>query len=205
MTKSSLYNLTRKDLPNAVECLKDAFKDDPLWAEVFRDDPDRDNALSAFFACPLLFGMKFGKASAVSPSTEGLAVWIPGKHADMNMWDMLRSGALFYGMRMGKETVSNLAVISKQTGSDRKRLMIKQDYMYLLIIGVASSAQGKGLGSKLIAAVTEECDNENLKLYLETEKEENLRFYKKHGFTVLEKITLPKLNLPMWLMLREPQ
>jgi len=30
-------------------------------------------------------------------------------------------------------------------------------------------------------------------------------FYERHGLTVLEKITLPKLDLPMWLMLRKPQ
>jgi len=44
-----------------------------------------------------------------------------------------------------------------------------------------------------------------LTLYLETEKEDNLFFYEKHGFTVLEKINLPKLDLSMWLMLRNSQ
>ncbi len=52
--------------------------------------------------------------------------------------------------------------------------------------------------------IKQECDNQDLNLYLETEKEENLRFYEKHGFTVLEKINLPILDLPMWLMLRSP-
>lgn len=53
--------------------------------------------------------------------------------------------------------------------------------------------------------IKQECDNEGLNLYLETEKEKNLLFYEKHGFSVLEKINLPKLEVPMWLMLRSPQ
>ncbi len=74
-----------------------------------------------------------------------------------------------------------------------------------MLVGVSSSAQGEGFGSKLMDTIKQECDNEGLNLYLETEKEENLRFYEKHGLTVLEKINLPKLDLPMWLMLRKPQ
>ncbi len=204
MSRSGLYCLTKKDVPKAVDSLKDAFNNDPLWAEVFKNDPDRDQALSAFFTCPLLYGMKFGKACATTPSAEGVAVWVPGKYADMSMWGMLRSGALFYGMKMGKQSVQNLAIVSKQTGRKRKKLMRNQAYNYLTIIGVSSSAQGKGFGSKLMDAIKQECDSEGLNLYLETEKEENLSFYEKHGFAVLEKINLPKIDLPMWLMLRHP-
>lgn len=200
MSASSLYRLTKEDIPRAVECLKDAFKDDPLWKEVFKNDPDKDKALSGFFTCPLLYGMKFGKVYATSPNIEGAAVWVPGKYADMTMWRMLRCGALSYGAKMGKETMSNLSIVSKQLGSERKRLMKNKPYVYLTIIGVSSTAQGKGFGSKLMENIKEECSRKRLHLYLETEKEENLPFYKKHGLTVLKDIVFEKINLPMWLM-----
>ncbi len=205
MSTSSLYRLTKEDIPRAVECLKDAFKDDPLWCEVFKNDPDKDKSLTAFFTCPLLYGMKFGKAYATSPEIEGVAVWVPGKHSDMTMWGMLRCGALSYGAKMGKESIRNLSIVSKQLGPTRKRLMKNKPYLYLTIIGVSSMAQGKGFGSKIMDAMKEECTREGLHLYLETEKEENLPFYEKHGFAVLEKIVFKKLNLPMWLMERKPQ
>jgi len=204
MSNSTLYSLTREDIPKAVESLKDAFSNDPLWEQVFKEDPEKDQSLTAFFTCPLLYGMKFGKACATSPSAEGVAVWVPGKYANMGMWGMLRSGALFYGMKMGKQSASNLAIVSKQTGHKRKMLMKNHAYKYLTVIGVSSSARGKGFGSKLMDAIKQECDKEGLYCYLETEKEENLNFYEKHGFTVFEKINLPKLDLPMWLMLRHP-
>jgi len=99
MSCSNLYSLAREDIPKAVETLKDAFSNDPLWKKVFKEDPDKDQALTAFFSIPLLYGMKFGKARATSSSLEAVAVWLPGKFANMGMWGMLRSGALFHGMK----------------------------------------------------------------------------------------------------------
>ena len=205
MLRSSLYRLTNEDLPRAVECLKDAFKDDPLWAEVFKNDPDRERALTGFYTCPLLYGMKYGKAYAVSPEIQGVAVWVPGRYSNMSMWGMLRCGALSYGLWMGKETMRNMAIVSKQLGPDRNSFMKNKPYSYLMIIGVSSAAQQKGLGSIMMDLLKEESDRDGLYLYLETEKEENVPFYEKHGFTVLQKIVFKKLNLPMWEMERRPR
>ena len=201
----SICRLTKEDIPRAVECLKDAFKDDPLWAEVFKNDPDKDNSLTGFYATPLLYGIKYGKAYSATPEIEGVAVWVPGKFATMTMWRMFRCGALLYGAKMGKETLQNLSIISKQLGPERKSLMKNKTYQYLMIIGVSGRAQGMGLASKLMDAMKEESEREGIHLYLETEKEENIAFYEKHGFKMLKKIVLKKLQLPMWLMERKPE
>ena len=148
--------------------------------------------------------MKYGKVYATSPEIEGVAVWVPDKHADMTMWGMMRSGGLSYGMKMGKETIRNLSIISKQLSSDRKRLMKNKPYIYLTIIGVISAMQGKGLGGVLMDALKEECSSKEVHLYLETEAEENLAFYQKHGLTVIQKIMFKKINLPMWQMVVKP-
>ena len=205
MPAPSLYPLTKADIPQAVICLKDAFKDDPLWAEVFRTDPHKDKSLSGFFTIPLLYGMKFGKVYATSPQIEGVAVWVPGKYANMTSWGMLRCGALQYGMKMGKDSIRNLSIISRQLGPDRKRLMKDEPYIYLTMIGIRSGKQGKGLGSKIMNTIKEECDREGVHLYLETEKEDNLPFYEKHGLMVLQKIVFEKINQPMWEMARKPE
>lgn len=204
MVESSLYRLTREDIPRAVECLKDAFQDDPLWEKVFKDDPNRDGALTGFYTCPLLYGMRYGRAYAISPDLEGVAVWVPGNYSHMTLWGMLRSGALAYGMKMGRESARNLGIVNKQLGPARKRLMRNKPYLYVMIIGVSSAAQGKGFGSKIMDAIEQEASREGLHIYLETEKEENITFYQKQGYRVLEKVDLPKINLPMWLMERQP-
>jgi len=204
MSTHSLHRLTKEDISRAVECLKDAFEDDPLWAEVFKNDPDRDNALTGFFTCPLLYGMKFGKAYATSPEIEGVAAWVSDKYANMTMWHMLLSGALPYGSKMGKETLRNLSTVNRYIRPRRRSLMKNKPYMYLVIIGISSAAQGNGFGSKIIDAIKEESSRKGFYIYLETEKEENVVFYEKHGFNVVERIDLEELNVPMWLMERKP-
>ncbi len=204
MSTLPLYRVTKADIPPAVQCLKDAFRDDPLWTVVFKDDPDKDKSLSGFFTCPLLYGMKFGTAYATSRDIEGVAAWVPGRYADMTMWRMLRCGALAYGAKMGRSTVRNLSIVSNKLGSDRKRLMKNKPYTYLTIIGVSPEAQGKGLGTKLMNTLTQECTKKGHYVYLETEKEENLPFYEKYGFTVLERVMLEELKVPMWEMVRKP-
>lgn len=200
-----LYRSTKEDLPNAVACLKDAFADDPLWTAIFKNDPDREKALSAFFTFPLLYGMKYGQVWATSPEIEGIAAWVPGKYAEMTLWRMLCSGVLSYGTRLGKETRHNLTIVSKQLVPARKRWTRNKPFLYLAIIGISSAAQGKGLGSKIMEAIKEEADRNKLYLYVETEKEENLLFYQKHEFVLLQKIMFEEINLPMWLMERRPK
>jgi GNAT superfamily N-acetyltransferase len=71
-------------------------------------------------------------------------------------------------------------------------------------MGVSQEFQGKGFGGKLLRAVIEKAETERKPIYLETQKEENINFYEKHGFSVKKKIILPEpLNLPMWLMVRD--
>ncbi len=204
MSTEHLHPLDRQEIPKAAEKLKDAFRDDPLWAEVFKNDPHREKSLSSFFTCPLLYGLKFGKVYATSAKLEAIAAWVPGKYSNMTMWGMLRCGALSYGTKMGKEAIGNLSIISKQLVPDRKKQMKGKSYLYLLIIGVVSSAQRKGFGSQMMDVICQEADRKGLYVYLETEKEENLPFYEKHGFGVLQKITFKKLHVPMWEMARKP-
>ena len=64
-------------------------------------------------------------------------------------------------------------------------------------------AQGRGLGSSVLAPVLGRCDDEGLGAYLESSKEENLAFYSRHGFEVTEEVQLPG-GPPVWLMWRDP-
>lgn len=204
MTESTLYRLTNEDLPAAVSCLKEAFADDPLWAEVFKHDPNKDEALNGFFACPLLYGLKYGKVYATSANIEAVAVWVPGKLAEMSFFRMIRCGAMAYGAKMGKETIRRLSITNKQISPDRTRHMKNTPFVYLTIIGVSPDAQGKGLGSQLLNEIKDECDAQGLHIYLETETEQNVRFYEKHGFEVLQKTVFKELELPIWEMVRRP-
>lgn len=204
MLTDGLYRLKKSDVPHAAETLKNAFEHDPLWAAVFKQGPKRDTQLTGFFTCPVLYGLKYGKVYAPSPALEGVAAWLPGRYANMTMARMMLCGALPYGAKMSAQQGRFFAALGKTLEREKKKLLEGKPFVYLSVIGIAQSAQGQGYGSRLVNAIKEECDRDGAVLYLETETEENVHFYEKHGFRVLQKLTLDEVGLPLWQMARVP-
>ena len=68
---------------------------------------------------------------------------------------------------------------------------------------MSSAIQGQGHGTKLLNHLIERGKKENLPIYLETETEVNVKYYKKFGFEVVKEMILPIINQPMWIMIRE--
>ncbi len=63
----------------------------------------------------------------------------------------------------------------------------KEQHWHLGPIGVLPCCRGLGIGSKLMERFCKEVDNCSAKAYLETDLDENVRFYKKFGFEVISK------------------
>ena len=73
---------------------------------------------------------------------------------------------------------------------------------YLLLLGVDDPYRGQGLGGRLIEPVLARARQERLACYLETEKEENLGFYARHGFHLAEEGREPRHGVRTWGLLR---
>jgi GNAT superfamily N-acetyltransferase len=71
-------------------------------------------------------------------------------------------------------------------------------------MGVDPGYQRLGIGGALLAPVLAKADAAGAPCYLETQTADNVRFYQRHGFTVVEKGEVPGQGWPMWAMLREP-
>jgi len=194
---SDLYKIQKKDLKNAVNVLTNAFSEDSMWKEVF-DDEDKNRVLTEVM---VRFCMKYGNVLATSDNLEGVIAIAP-HDKDMTTWRIIRSGAFFLSMKIASES-KKMKVLSNAIEEAKKSLNLGP-YIHLLIMGVSQEFQGKGFGGKLLRALIEKAETERKPIYLETQKEDNINFYEKYGFSVKKKIILPEpLNLPMWLMVRE--
>ena len=52
--------------------------------------------------------------------------------------------------------------------------------------------------------VLEQADEEGIPCYLETENEDNIGFYERLGFNVVNSETIPNINVTTWALLRKP-
>jgi len=196
----ALYPVQKRNVPQAAAVLVDAFEHDPVWKAILADATPTQRI--ATFEAPLLHCLKYGQVYAPSENMEGVAAWVPGDLSTMTPWRMLRSGAMWAGLRMGWGVAKKMEPIFGPLDADRKENMKGQTFIYLLVIGVAPAYQGQGFGGKLLRALIEKSERTGTPLYLETETESNVRMYEHLGFTVVKEIVLPIINLPMWEMTR---
>ena len=194
---SDLYKIQKRDLKNAVDVLTDAFSKESMWKEVFNDE-EKNRILTEVM---VRFCLKYGSVYATSENFEGIMALAP-HDKEMTTWTIVRSGAFFLSMKIADEA-KKMEVLSVAVEEAKKSLNLGS-YIHLLMMGVAREFQGKGFGGKLLRALLEKAEAEKKSIYLETQKENNVKLYEKYGFSVKRKIILPEpLNLPMWLMVRQ--
>lgn len=75
-----------------------------------------------------------------------------------------------------------------------------EPHVHLGPIGVAPGEQRRGVGSALMRCYIEALDNDKAAGYLETDRPENVEFYRKFGFTVQRQEEL--IGTPVWYMWR---
>jgi ribosomal protein S18 acetylase RimI-like enzyme len=192
----NLYKIRKQDLQNAVNVLTDAFSEESMWKEVFKNE-EKNRALTEVM---VRFCFKYGNVVSTSENIEGVMAIAP-YDKDMTTWRIIRCGAFFLSMRIAREA-KIMQVLTKAVEEAKKSLNLGP-YIHLLMMGVSQEFQGKGFGGRLLRAVIEKAEIENLPIYLETQKEANVSLYEKYGFSVEKKVILPDpLNLPMWLMIQ---
>ena len=199
----SLYKLREKDISKADRVLTDAFRQDPLWSRVLGGS--KTAQLQGLFQVPIRYCFRYGAVYASSENLEGVITWVPGDLADMPIWRLIRSGAIWSGLRLAVQLYSKLGSVFKPIEDDRKENMKGSRFIYLPVLGVASEFQGQGFGGKLLSALIAESEQAEVPLYLETESESNVRWYERFGFESIKQINLPVINLPMWEMARKPK
>ena len=79
----------------------------------------------------------------------------------------------------------------------------KAPHAHLVFLGVATNAQGRGVGSELLKHTLASLDASGTVAYLECSTERNVALYQRHGFEVTGQFELP--NLHMWTMARQPR
>jgi ribosomal protein S18 acetylase RimI-like enzyme len=179
-----------------------AFETDPLWTAVIVDSDHRSEMLVGMFTALTRTTVVAQGVAEKTPGLEGVALWFPpGK--DMGVWAMVKAGFAMprFVMRLPKLDRKRMMAVLRQVGERRKALM-SEPHWYVAAIGVDPESQGMGYGSVLMEHGIARADRDEAPIYLETETERNVSFYRKLGFEVVEEFTPRGVDVEMWFMAR---
>jgi ribosomal protein S18 acetylase RimI-like enzyme len=199
-TGSSVRKATLAHAPRLAQALASAFQDDPVIAWIFPDEHRRRAVLPAFMEFRL-HKLAFPHDQVwMTTDRSAAAVWLPPP----GRWQLSRPQQLrllpalvrFFGLR----TVSVLGALDRM----EQRHPHNPPHWYLFILGTEPAAQGRGLGSALLAQMLARVDADGMPAYLESSSERNLAWYGRHGFEVTGEVVIPG-GPRIWPMWREPR
>ena len=196
--------LQKRQLADAGDVLGRAFYDDSLMTYVLPDDAQRERVLPWFMGIAAKYGLMYGDVDTTVGKVEAAAIWLPPGDAPPSTFRMARAGMIWAPFKLGMGAMSRFMTVNNVVEELHKRDVPAQHW-YLMVLGVDPPRQGQGVGGALIQPVLARADAQGLPCYLETMKERNVTFYRKHGFHVLVEDDIPKGGPHFWTMLRDPQ
>jgi GNAT superfamily N-acetyltransferase len=130
----------------------------------------------------------------------GAALWMPAGRAPMS--DDRADRADRFAAELAELCAPHDGRILELVGL-MDQLHPHEPHEYLWFIGVVPAAQGRGLGSALIAPVLQRADRAGHPAYLESTSPHNKALYERHGFRAAAPFAVAG-GPPMWPMWPDP-
>jgi GNAT superfamily N-acetyltransferase len=190
---------TSSDVPALARMLARAFLDDPVASWAWRPERLRLGALERFQAVRLR-QLLAGEEVWTNDELTCAALWAPP-----GRWhSSLRETAELVPSFLHPRLFMRMPMVALGWEKLERAHPHKPPHVYLALLGTEPDAQGRGLGSAVLAPVLEQCDSDGVGAYLESSKKRNIDFYARHGFRVLGEIQLVR-GPTMWKMWRDPR
>lgn len=193
--------LKKQDIIKAGEVLGRALKDDPVSVYVMPNKEKRHKSIKHVFQFITCIGLRYGEVHTTSPNLEGVGVWIffnsYNEHGLGNSLCSFKAKMWKLGAEAGK--------LFKPIMELNEKMHIKYasgKHWYLQSLGVDPEYQGKRYCSLLMNYILHKIDKITLPVFLETSTVNNVNFYKKLDFEVMEEIIAEGTDVNQFFMLR---
>jgi ribosomal protein S18 acetylase RimI-like enzyme len=196
----SFRRATHDDVPALAQMLARAFMDDPVAMWACAPDRLRPAMLERFQGARLRQLLTHDDVWT-NDTLEVAALWAPPERWKTTVREDLQLMRCVFTPRL----LPRLPLVTAGLLElERRHPRDSPPHWYLAVLGTDPIAQGRGLGSALLAHMLARCDDDGVCAYLESSKERNIDFYARHGFRVTGEIHLPR-GPTMWPMWREPR
>jgi ribosomal protein S18 acetylase RimI-like enzyme len=192
-------DLRRSETEASVALLARGMRDNPLNVAVYGSDPERrQRSLERTFST--LFRV-FEAQQPICALDGGMLVAVtgvaPAGTCQPTTLQRLRSLPSMIAIGLGPAT-RVLKVLAAWGERDPD-----QPHSHLGPLAVDKHLQGRGIGSQVMNQYCRRLDLSSEVGYLETDKRENVPFYERHGYAVIDQADV--IGVPNWFMIRQPQ
>jgi GNAT superfamily N-acetyltransferase len=186
---------TLDDLPQIAHVQMRAFEDDPLITWMLPPD-NFDRRATLLFDCMIRASMVH---QSIYTTDDGVctAVWAPPEAWAFSE-EQIEMMSEPFAEAAGERVDRALGVLIEMA-----EVHPSEPHWYLEGLGTHPDWQRRGIASAVLAPVLGKCDADGLPAYLETQRESNVPFYRRHGFEVIGMKQLSNGAPNMWLMWRE--
>ncbi|MFT4245966.1 MAG: N-acetyltransferase [Micrococcaceae bacterium] len=184
---------TKADIESCAKILANAFKDDPVVADILPGKHNRVQRLTIMFGAimrttvPHSGVIDIAREAADKPII-GVAIWENPEKSTF-FWIKVKEIPNFLkaiGIRNIVSALSVLKIFKKYSPSEK--------HWYLSDIAVSPNARGLGVGSALLEYRLNKIDKTALPAYLESTTAANRRLYERYGFEKVDTIELTTVN-----------
>ncbi|MGI8663771.1 MAG: GNAT family N-acetyltransferase [Acidimicrobiales bacterium] len=188
----------KTDVRAVADALTLAFADDPLMGYMLPRAAKRPKQMTSFFRNDIRRALSKGIVYTTrADEIAGGAIWIsPGRWKTGGV-ELI--GQVPVLLAFGRDTRRALDVLGRV-----EKIHPKEPHWYLAVLGTRPAQQGHGIGSALMHPVLDLCDKDGIAAYLESSKEANIPFYRRHGFEVTGEVAM-KDGPSVWPMWRDPR
>lgn len=183
-----------------------AFVQDPFMSFVFPEVFKREPQLAKLFTPVVRYAITYGKVELLGDgdgARYGAIAWVPSQYFSPTMLPMIRSGLLWVPWQIGRSAFDRLQGHELFCEHEIER-KAPAGFAYLWLLGVCPSAQGKGLAKRLIhKALDSMRELGHSACVLRTDNENNVTFYQRLGFSMIDAGIVPSSQLPYWLFQKE--
>jgi ribosomal protein S18 acetylase RimI-like enzyme len=198
----SVVRMTDADVESVAPLLVRAFDHDPLFEWIEPRPEPRAAFVRAFMRALAWRSHLFAEALRTAPELEGVSLWKGPELGRLSPEQLERCGLDRVGDLLDPDARARFEAADVEDVLERE---VPRPRWYLGVLGVDPDRQSQGWGRRLMKPILDRADAAGLPVSLETMREANVAYYRRHGFQVAAAFALAGGGPTCWVMRRPPQ
>lgn len=185
---------SRGDAGAVIEVMSAAFREDPVAKFLQPKESNRSLGIASFTKMTVRLPPE-RREIYLADGASAAAIWSPPDQWRLSLWEsrpfLLRT----------LRTPSRLA-IALRFFARADAMHPAEPHWYLDLVGTRPEQQGKGIGEALLRPVLDRCDEQGLPVWTYSSNRQNLAFYHRLGFEVVDEVVLVEGAPPVFPIYR---